>query len=341
MPGDENAYNYEGNDAVLIITYNPVKKTMQGLATLGDGRAFNLEYVGDGIHLWKEMDLNEIKKLEYGQTGNRGIGHGQDDTVDMNVTENTANRMAPEIHNDNTTMVYISVRFYFTPQFLLNTPDVFGFVAKIVAVTNQGYKNSKVPITIVVHCIEPLEIAEVYSSLEQITNFVSIKGDHYKDILGSADAATLLVSGENFSSCGTAFTNVALLGFTFSVVTKSCADTNYSFGHEIGHNMGCAHNVEDDNKPSYPYGFGYFFPSGQGKSGFRSIMAYAAPNYPTRTNYFSNPDVVFPETGTSTGVHGRANNVAVMLKNRFSMAKVGDESTGCNLAWLKNAKVSK
>ena len=337
MPGDEHAYNYEGDDAVLIITYNPVNKTMQGLATLGDGRAYNLEYVGDGVHLWKEMDLNEIKKLEYGQTGNRGIGHGQDDSVDVNVTESTANRMAPEIHNDNTTMVYISVRFYFTPKFLVKTPDVVGFVAKIAALTNQGFQNSMVPITIVVHCIEPLNIPELYSAQEQLSKFENFKGNH-KDILGSADAATLLVSGENFSSCGIAYFDVASSGRTISVVTKSCADTNYSFGHELGHNLGCAHNVEDDTNPANPYAFGYFFPAGQGKSGFRSIMAYPAPKYPTRTNFFSNPSVEFPDTGTSTGVHGKANNVAVMLRNRFSIAKNGDESIGCNLAWLANGR---
>ena len=337
MPGDEHAFNYEGDDAVLIITYNPVNKTMQGLATLGDGRAYNLEYVGDGVHLWKEMDLNEIKKLEYGQTGNRGIGHGQDDSVDVNVTESTANRMAPEIHNDNTTMVYISVRFYFTPKFLVKTPDVVGFVAKIAALTNQGFQNSMVPITIVVHCIEPLNIPELYSAQEQLSKFENFKGNH-KDILGSADAATLLVSGENFSSCGIAYFDVASSGRTISVVTKSCADTNYSFGHELGHNLGCAHNVEDDTNPANPYAFGYFFPAGQGKSGFRSIMAYPAPKYPTRTNFFSNPSVEFPDTGTSTGVHGKANNVAVMLRNRFSIANNGDESIGCNLAWLANGR---
>ena len=138
-----------------------------------------------------------------------------------------------------------------------------------------------------------------------------------------------MISGDNFPSCGIGNFDVAKSGWTVSIVTKECAETSFSFGHELCHNMGCAHNIEDDTNPKNPYAFGHFLKEGNGKKGFRSIMAYPDPWYPTRVNYYSNPAVEYPETGTPTGVAGSANNVAVLLKNRFKMAKLGDESIKC------------
>ena len=58
-------------------------------------------------------------------------------------------------------------------------------------------------------------------------------------------------------------------------------------------------------------------------------MAYDYPGHITRVNYYSNPNVIFNETGTPTGVVGISNNAAVITLNRFKMAALGDESTKC------------
>ena len=47
-------------------------------------------------------------------------------------------------------------------------------------------------------------------------------------------------------------------------------------------------------------------------------------------NYYSNPAVTFPGTGTPTGVAGLSNNAAVISRNRFVMAGLGDESATCS-----------
>lgn len=59
-------------------------------------------------------------------------------------------------------------------------------------------------------------------------------------------------------------------------------------------------------------------------------MAYNAQGHRERVNYYSNPDVVYPGTGTPTGVEGVSNNAAVITKNRFAMAALGDESSTCS-----------
>ena len=58
-------------------------------------------------------------------------------------------------------------------------------------------------------------------------------------------------------------------------------------------------------------------------------MAYSAPGHGHRVNYYSNPAVILPDTGTPTGVAGISNNAAVLTRNRFMMAALGDESASC------------
>lgn len=46
-------------------------------------------------------------------------------------------------------------------------------------------------------------------------------------------------------------------------------------------------------------------------------------------NYYSNPDVIFPTTGTPTGVTDVSNNARLITANRFAMAACGtDEQNG-------------
>merc|ERR1719410_2256445 len=69
---------------------------------------------------------------------------------------------------------------------------------------------------------------------------------------------------------------------------------------------------------------------GSASTGYNSIMAYGTTGYRRKANYYSNPDVIYPGTGTPTGVDGVSNNAAVITKNRFAMAALGDESSICS-----------
>lgn len=80
--------------------------------------------------------------------------------------------------------------------------------------------------------------------------------------------------------------------FGYSVVQDGsdsgyyCLDT--TFAHELGHNMGSAHDRAHADKPgAYPYSYGYV---GNGANGFATIMAYGS-NTQTPVNYFSNPNI--------------------------------------------------
>merc|ERR1711915_1041043 len=121
-------------------------------------------------------------------------------------------------------------------------------------------------------------------------------------------------------------------GNTVSVVAKSCAQGYYSFAHEIGHNIGLYHNREIGHiNPIYTFAQGHLIKQGSHSTGFRTILAYSAANHRTRVNYYSNPDVIHPVTGTPCGVANSENNAAFLMQERFKLAALGDESITCTV----------
>merc|ERR1712179_819088 len=57
-------------------------------------------------------------------------------------------------------------------------------------------------------------------------------------------------------------------------------------------------------------------------------VGYYSLGYSTRVNYYSNPAINYPGTGTSTGVTGLSNNARVITENRYAMDALGSDS-GC------------
>merc|ERR1719445_896711 len=93
--------------------------------------------------------------------------------------------------------------------------------------------------------------------------------------------------------------------------------------------MGLAHNPEETTNTAFSQGHGHLIQKGSAPRGYRTILAYSAQGHRDRKNYYSNPAVLLPETGTPTGKVGVSNNAAVLNMNRFRMAGVGDESSAC------------
>lgn len=90
--------------------------------------------------------------------------------------------------------------------------------------------------------------------------------------------------------------------------TYDCSQ--YSLIHELGHNMGQAHNeANSDDDGAHAYSYGYRETS---TSGFHTIMAYPLANSSqTEIGYFANPAINFA-AGRPTGVANESDNVRSM-----------------------------
>ena len=226
----------------------------------------------------------------------------------------------PEMRTtDTTTIVTFSVKFYYTPMFADHTDDIDGFINEVLAVTNQGFINSKAPVRVQSCGSEMASFEETGDGRADFSSFYQMKGS-VEELRGTADAASLLVTYS--TACGFGTTDTTRNGHTITLGMKHCMLSYYVLGHELGHNFGLLHNKEQGTNPYYADGHGYLLPGGK----YKTIQAYSTSLGERDINYYSNPDVVYPKTGQPTGVLGSSNSVRILTLNRFAMAALGDES---------------
>lgn len=296
--------NKKGDEAVF--SYNKIKRHLFGNINTNDGREYEIESCHNG-HVLKEIDVKNLgsespKMPRFAQTQSPKI-------------EATA---------DTTTIVTFSVMFYYTQEFEAGTADIEGFVDQIIDITNEGFINSKIPVRVRSFCIEKASLTDSTGDIEAFTR---MKGSPVAT-LNTADAATLLVT--NAPYCGIAWLTPASRDYSFSVNMKRCIG-NFVVGHELGHNFGSHHDIYSATNQNrfYSYGYGHHIERGSHSTGARTILAYSRPGYNARVNYYSNPSVTLPLTGTPTGVEGVSNTASVITQNRFTMAAHGDETAAC------------
>jgi parallel beta-helix repeat protein len=90
---------------------------------------------------------------------------------------------------------------------------------------------------------------------------------------------------------------------------------DYTLIHEIGHNMGCLHNIEDTSNISEYFvfsGFSYGKRWTSAGQGYRTVMSYDTDpeTYAQRIPYFSNPEVSYG--GVATGDSDTVDNARVL-----------------------------
>merc|ERR1712180_536408 len=166
-----------------------------GNVNFGDGRDFMLEPCSDfpGCHVWMETDRSKLKidpepVMEVSNTKTRDA-------------ERTA--LVAMGRQDTTTVVTYSVMFWYTKEFADVTPDIPLFISQVIAETNQGYINSKVPFRVKTQCIKQVDFAEVFDGNEMLDIFTASRPT--KDLLNTADVAHLFVSTSTV--CGIAHFN--------------------------------------------------------------------------------------------------------------------------------------
>jgi len=202
-------------------------------------------------------------------------------------------------------------------------------IQHFIDLTNKAFTNSGVQTELnLVHselyaASGARESQLISDALERIqtSEIVGDLRDNYK-----ADLVCLLreFAGAE-EKCGRAFVmnsnsgvNTSFESHAFSVVEVRPVDnqlpigycSEFTFAHEIGHNLGCAHDRGHAGvSGAFSYAFGYDEPGV-----FATIMSYDEP----RIAYFSNPDIEYETLpiGVREGLSGAANNALAINNTR-------------------------
>merc|ERR1711892_1073133 len=305
------AYAGQGCEAVFSLRGGRV----MGNIEYEDGSDFVLEPCSKfpGCHLWKEEDTAHMVEEDSEEVP-------QEMRADDLMSASVKNEFTQKGKDDSTTIVEYSIKYYYTKQFAEATDDIELYFDQVVAETNQGYINSKIPLRVTIFCIQATLLNDKSESKEMFATFVKYKGTA-EALRGSADAAALLLI--NTSSCGRGYLDSWDNGKTITIQEKGCALGYYTMGHELAHNFGSTHDREHSSANSYySYGHGSYI-----EPRYRTIMGYNKEGYNTRVNYYSSPTVFYRGKATGSDTEDTAR---VIKENRFGFAAVGDESASCS-----------
>ena len=300
----------EGNpdsEAILAVR----RKAMMGTVRVGED-VYEIVYMGNRTHVVRQIDPDARAP--------------HSDPIPVSDAEMAAAVAFGSLDMDSSPVIsgapadgtQIDLMVVYTPKARANAGGVDGIEAKIlnaVAAANQAYLNSEIDMHLnVVHMAEVsyTETGDMYQSLLDLTGTGDGRMDDVhtlRDLYG-ADQVALISADSNY--CGIAYQMQSLstwfASYAFSVVHD---DSKYNclggqtLAHELGHNQGNAHNVEDSGGAgitSYSYGW-------RECGVFRTVMSYRCSGEPTISN-FSNPDVFYQ--GRPTGVADQADTARSM-----------------------------
>jgi hypothetical protein len=182
-----------------------------------------------------------------------------------------------------------------------------------VSETNTSYANSGINQRLeLVHTAEVghVETGSLGSSLTALrTGSSGMSSVPALRDLHRADLVMLLVHPTSPDACGVAFLlgspSTAFAPFAVSVADTGCVSPNYTFAHELGHNMGARHDWFVDNGVTpFTYAHGYVNPTPGQR--WRTIMAYpdlcSRQGFScTRLLFWANPDNRFVPFCTGRG----------------------------------------
>jgi len=204
-----------------------------------------------------------------------------------------------------------------------STAAIESTIELAVAETNQAYTNSDVNQRLFLVHMEEVAYTESGSSSTDLNRFKDTGDgviDHVLTLRNTyhADNAVLITEdGGGFCGIASLMTtvSVAFQSSAYGVVARSCATGNYSFGHELGHNMGLRHDwYVDDNTTPFSYSHGYV----NSDEEWRTMMAYntfcsSLSKNCTRLPYVSNPSINY--NGNPMGVAGGTSTACTRLSS--------------------------
>jgi hypothetical protein len=275
--------------------------------------SFGISYAGDGGHVVQEIDPSAFPP-EAGP-------------IPVDEPEGEAADVVPMAQADDGTAIDVLVVYTPSARWAVGgTTAMLNLINLAVAETNQSYANSGIIQRLnLVHAAEvPYSETTFSAALYDLTGTSDGNMDNVHALRNAyfADEVVLIINDTQY--CGLAWlmqnVSTSFQDHAFAVVHWGCATGYYSFGHELGHNMGAQHDlfaVQKYNQApgAYWYSYGYVNSS----PAWRTVMAYGdACGGCTRIPWWSNPGVFYggDPTGTATANnHLTLNNTAWTVAN--------------------------
>ena len=279
------------NSRVTLVIRND--QVMVGNIVLPNG-IYQVRYIGDEVHAIYQIDERALPPHR------DPIPVGSPNEEEANSTSFTT----AETYDDGS---IIDVMVVYTPAARVAEGGTVAMEAMIdlaVEETNTAFANSLIyPRLRLVHAAEVnyVEFGAMGTDLSRLRSTTDGFMDEVHSLRNTyaADQVTLIEVSPDYCGYAYVMTNVSS-GFesaAFAVVHRTCVTGNFTFGHELGHNVGSHHDRDNASySAAYPYSFGY-----QAVGSFRTIMAYSnGCGYCPKFQGFSNPDVMF--NGQPTGI---------------------------------------
>ncbi len=255
------------------------------LNIVAPGFVYQVRYTGNGLHEVREIDQSAFDD------------HGALKPIPVDLPK-TSKDFQPQADGPG----QIDVLVAYTPAALAGAGGLAGMntlIALGITETNDAYAASGV--TQRLRLVNSMQVAYVDSgdmgtdlTRLQVPNDGFLDEVHPARDLYGADFVSLWVENDG-GGCGIGYLmstiSSAFAGNAFNVTSRNCATGNYSFGHELGHNMGLRHDafVDTNTTTPFPYAHGYVDLVNK----FRTVMSYndqcAASGFNcTRIKGFSN-----------------------------------------------------
>lgn len=269
-----------------------------------DGSVYSIETVGEREYALIQVDYSKLQE-------NCNALPSNDNTTIENDIDYSNETNAPT-EEEVPYVCKIRVLVLYTPSAESSVSNIKNTILTAVELTNESFTNSQIN----------YQVELVYAGLTNYSENIDIQMDlsrfknkydgymeevHWLRNKYSADICVLLVNTS--VKCGISYEIGALESSSFCVVSTygTCATSNYSFAHEIGHLLGCRHDPDkDDLTFPFAYGHGYVNPA----KTWRTIMAYSSScNGCPRLLYWSNPNIVYE--GVAMGTTSTSHNARV------------------------------